>query len=116
MSTKPLLTISLLSSGRSTTIERCLASLAPFKEQLDTEIIVVDTDPEHRADVLAILEKYADQIIPFEWIDDFAAARNVGIDAAKGKWFLFVDDDEWLMESDPFIEFLLSSEQKKYDK
>ena len=91
---KPRLTISLLSSGRENTIERCLSSLAPFKEQISTEIIVVDTDPDHNAEVNFTLEKYADQIIPFKWCDDFSAARNIGVDAASGEWFLFLDDDE----------------------
>ncbi|MBR1633871.1 MAG: glycosyltransferase [Lachnospiraceae bacterium] len=110
---KPRLTISLLSSGRSTTIERCLASLMPFKEKMDTEIIVVDTDPEHREGVHAVLEKYADQIIPFEWCDDFARARNVGVDAAAGEWFLFIDDDEWFIDADPVIDFLNSDDAEK---
>ena len=113
---KPFLTISLLSSGRSGTIERCLSSLAPFKEQLDTEIIVVDTDLEHRADVHTILEKYADKIIPFEWCDDFSAARNVGVDAASGEWFMYVDDDEWFIDALPLVDFLKSSDSKKYNR
>ena len=111
---KPQLTISLLSSGRSKTIERCLSSLAPFKEQLDTEIIVVDTDPEHRQDVHEVLEKYADKIMPFEWINDFSAARNVSIDAARSEWYLFIDDDEWFIDPQPAIEFLLSDNKDKY--
>ena len=111
---KPKLTISLLSSGRSTTIERCLASLTPFKERLTAEIIVVDTDPEHRQEVHEVLEKYADQIIPFEWCDDFAKARNVGVDAASGEWFLFIDDDEWFIDVNPVIDFLNSDESDNH--
>ncbi len=110
------LTISLLSSGRIDTIERCLSSLVPFKEQLDTEIIIVDTDPEHREDVQAILGKYTDQIIPFTWCDDFSAARNVGVDAAQGEWFLFIDDDEWYEEPQPLIDFLKSEEARNYSR
>ena len=110
----PLLTISLLSSGRSGTIERCLSSLASFKEQLDAEILVVDTDPADNIEVHQILEKYADRILPFDWIDDFSAARNVAVDTASGEWFLFLDDDEWFMEPQPVIDFLLSNDAEKY--
>ena len=109
------LTISLLSSGRIDTVERCLSSLVPFKEELDTEIIVVDTDPDKHEDVRAILERYADIIIDFDWCDDFAAARNVGLYEARGRWFLFVDDDEYFIDAKPVIDFLKSEEQKKYN-
>ena len=111
---RPKLSISLLSSGRSETIERCLSSLTPFKERLDAEIVIVDTDPEKRADVHGILEKYADKIIPFEWCDDFSAARNAGVEACSGEWFFFVDDDEWVIDPEPLIDFLLSEESRNY--
>ena len=110
------LTISLLSSGRSSTIERCLSSLAPFKEQMDTEIIIVDTDPDHNKEVLDVLDKYADQIIPFEWCNDFSAARNVGVDAASGEWFMYIDDDEWFIDAQPLIDFLKSKESRRYNR
>ena len=115
MSKKPLLSISLLSSGRSNTIERCLSSLMVFKEHFDTEIIVVDTDTEHNQEVHEILEKYADQIIPFEWCDDFAKARNTGLKASSGEWFLFVDDDEWFIDASPIIDFLTGEDVDKYE-
>ncbi len=111
---KPKLSISLLSSGRGNTIERCLSSLQLFKEVFETEIIVVDTDPDHRESVHTVLEKYADRIIPFEWINDFSAARNAGMKECTGEWFMFIDDDEWFMDAAPLIDFLKSEESKKY--
>ena len=111
---KPLLSISLLSSGRLGTIERCLDSLVPFKEQLGAEIIIVDTATESNADVCAIIEKYADKIILFKWCDDFAKARNAGLSAATGKWFMFIDDDEWFTDAQPLIDFFNSEESEKH--
>lgn len=111
---QPFLSISLLSSGRIDTIERCLASFAPIRARVDTEVIVVDTDPEHREEVREILDKYADRVISFEWNNDFSAARNAGVDAAKGDWFLFVDDDEWFIDAEPLADFLLSPESKDF--
>ena len=114
MDKKPVLSISLLSSGRIDTIERCLSSLEPLKREISTEIVIVDTDPKKREDVHTILEKYADKIIPFEWCDDFSAARNAGVEACAGEWFFFVDDDEWIIDPKPLVDFLLSDESKKY--
>lgn len=108
------LAISILSSGREKTIERCLESFKPLKEALDTEIIVVNTDSTKNRDVMSVLKRYADKIIDFEWENDFSKARNVGLKAADSKWFLYVDDDEWFVDAQPIIDFLKSDECKRY--
>ena len=112
--TKPLLSISLLSSGRSATIERCLSSLTQFKEQLEIEIIIADTDPNKNENIRAILEKYADKIFHYTWNDDFSAARNACLDVASGEWFMFIDDDEWFINAQPIIDFLQSEEKDMF--
>lgn len=108
---KRKLTISMLVCGRDTTI-RCLDSLVPILEGMDAELILVDTgcSPELRSQ----LTKYTDQILSFTWCDDFSAARNVGIKAAHGEWFLYIDDDEWFENPEVLIQFFESGEYKKY--
>lgn len=107
-----LLSISMLASNRKDTVRRCLNSLKPIMEQIPSELILVDTstDPE----VPPILAEYTDKIIKFQWCNDFSKARNVGLEAAKGEWFLYIDDDEWFVEIDELISFFKSGEYKKY--
>ena len=31
----------------------------------------------------------------FKWCDDFAKARNAGLEKCTGEWFMYIDDDEW---------------------
>ena len=81
----------MLVCGRDTTI-RCLDSLVPILNGMDAELILVDTGCP--AELREQLKKYTDQILQFTWCDDFSAARNVGIKAAHGEWFLYIDDDE----------------------
>lgn len=108
---KRKLTISMLVCGRDTTI-RCLDSLVPILEGMDAELILVDTGcPEELREKL---NYYTDQIIPFQWCDDFAAARNIGVFAAHGEWFLYIDDDEWFDNPEVLIQFFESGEYKKY--
>ncbi|WP_057745236.1 glycosyltransferase [Liquorilactobacillus capillatus] len=115
--TECTLTISLLVSNSIATIRKCLESLRPLLEQVDSELIVVDTVGKDNSDgSLEISREYADKIVRFEWCDDFAAARNAGLKLAQGKWFLFIDDDEWFDNVDEFITFFKNSdESKKYN-
>lgn len=116
MNTKPktkLLTIGLICCGRAETTERCLKSLMPLREAIDSEIQVVDTgcSPETRA----IVEKYADEVFDFKWINDFAAARNFQLDQANGKMFLYLDDDEFFIDCKYAIEFFQQPDCLSYN-
>lgn len=106
------LSISLLASNRRKSLERCLDSLKPLLIKVPSELIIVLTaaDPEVRK----IAEKYTPQIIPFQWCDDFSAARNAGLKEARGEWFLYIDDDEWFDDADEICRFFLSGEYRRY--
>ncbi|MBQ7679851.1 MAG: glycosyltransferase, partial [Butyrivibrio sp.] len=109
---QPLLSISLLSSGRPETLWRCLNSLQPIRDRIPCEVIIVDTGCP--AEIRARMADYADTILDFTWCDDFSAARNVGLSAARGAWFLYIDDDEWFIETDPIVDFFQSGHYLAY--
>lgn len=113
-----VLTISLLTSDRMDTLERCLDSVKDFRDKLkekgvSSELVLVDTSNNPK--IAEIDQKYTDKIYPFKWCDDFSAARNVGVDAASGEYFMFLDDDEWLVDMDPLVDVFASGIYKKYD-
>ena len=58
------------------------------------EIIVVDTGSSDRS--IAIAQEHGAMVVDFTWCDDFAAARNAGLEQASGDWILFLDADEAL--------------------
>lgn len=106
------LTISLLASDRTATLERCLDSLRPLLLQVPAELIVVFTGNDER--VRQTAARYTDRIIPFTWCNDFSAARNEGLKHAKGEWFLYLDDDEWFDDVTEICEFFRSGEYQHY--
>ncbi len=112
MSMKILLTISILISNRPDTVRKCLDSVQPLLSALPSELILTDTGCGEQ--VRAIIEEYTDHIIDFEWCKDFSRARNAGLKQAKGKWFLFLDDDEWFEDVSEIIDFFKSGEYRKY--
>ncbi len=108
------LAISILVSGRSETTEKCMESIKPLLEAIDSELILVDTGCD---EVLReMLQAYTSQIIPFTWCDDFAKARNVGLEQANAEWFMFMDDDEWFEDVTPLINFFQEDVCKDYDQ
>lgn len=109
---KVQLSISLLASDRAAALERCLDSLRPLLMQVPSELIVIVTGTDER--VKALASQYTDQVIPFTWCDDFSAARNTGLRAAKGEWFMYIDDDEWFEDITEIRDFFLSGEYKNY--
>lgn len=112
MEKKTILSISMLVSDRPDTIRRCLDSLKPIRESIPSELILVNTSKNQQ--VREIIEEYTDEIVDFEWCDDFAKARNAGLDKARGEWFLTLDDDEWFVNPQPLIDFFQSGEYKEY--
>ncbi len=113
MSEKVLLTITMLVSDREDTIEKCMKSLVHLREAVPSELIVVDT-AENKV-CMDIVKQYTDNIVRFEWCNDFAAARNAGAKKAKGEWLMFLDDDEWFETTEEIEDFFLSGKYKKYN-
>lgn len=107
-----ILTVSMLVSGREETTEKSLLSLQPLRETLGAEIIITDTGCT--TEYLDKIKGLADKVLTFEWCNDFAKARNLGLKAASGKWFMFIDDDEWFEDVTPIIDFFQSGEYEKY--
>lgn len=96
MNTAPLLSIGIIFKNEERCIERCLKSLQPLRDAVPCELVMADTGAADGS--RAIAERYADEVFDFAWIDDFAAARNAVMDRCHGRWYLFIDCDEWLDE------------------
>ena len=112
MSKQPMLSITFMTPGKKKTLEMCLESIKWMQQDFPCELVIVDTgcDAEHRA----LIEGYADKIVDFTWINDFAAARNAGIAACSGEWFMIMDDDEVIKDYKPLKEFFESGDYKNH--
>lgn len=75
-------------------LRRCLTSVQDLVE----EIIVVDTGSLDKTK--AIASECGAILYDFEWIDDFAAARNFAFSKATQDYILWLDADDVLLEED----------------
>lgn len=51
----------------------------------------------------------------YEWKDDFAYMRNKVISHSKREWFLSIDADEIIQDTDEIISFFKTEEYKKFN-
>lgn len=90
----PTVSLCMIVKNEQDVIERCLSSV----HHLVDEIVIVDTGSTDKTK--DICRKYTDRIFDFEWIDDFAAARNFSFEQASGDFIFWLDADDVLSEED----------------
>ena len=100
------LTVCLIVKNEGHCLGECLSSIKAWADQ----IVVVDTgSTDNTVEVAAC---YGAQVEYFSWEDDFAAARNYGLQFAVGDWILVLDADEYI---DGNLEMLSDLVTKDYE-
>ncbi len=91
-------TLCIIARDEEATIGQTIKSALAVSD----EIVVVDTGSADNTRLIA--EGYGAKIVDAPWSDDFAAARNAGLEAAGSDWILVLDADERLQPVRP-VEF-----------
>ena len=84
------ISLCLIVKNEEHTLEQCLTSVRGIPD----EIIIVDTGSTDRTKEIAA--KWTSHVYDFEWIDDFAAARNASFQYATQDYILWLDADDIL--------------------
>jgi glycosyltransferase involved in cell wall biosynthesis len=88
------LSVCMIIKNESTNIIDCLDSI----QSLGAQVVIVDTGSTD--DSLELIGKYSVEVYHYEWNNNFSKARNFSLEKAKGKWVLWLDADDRLLESD----------------
>ncbi len=88
---EPRISLCMIVRDEEDNLGRCLRSV----DGMVDEIVVVDTGSIDGT--VAIAERHGARVLHEEWAGDFAAPRNVALDAADGDWILVLDADEEVM-------------------
>lgn len=85
---KPTISLCMLVHNEAGFLPRAISSVRSFVN----EIIVIDSGSVDGSDVVA--EQLGAKVYPYEWANDFGAARNFSLSKATGDWILRIDPDE----------------------
>ena len=98
----------VIAKNEAKNLPRWLASMRVFAD----EMIVVDTGSADAT--VEIARTGGARVYHFDWINDFAAAKNFALDQAQGDWVVFTDADEYFTEeSAPRVRPLIEEYDKK---
>lgn len=91
----------MIVKNESRCIIRCLNNLIDIVD----EIAVVDTGSTDNT--IELIKEFSRKqpkvhLYDFEWIDDFAAARNFSLSKVTGDWIIAMDADEYFHDEDKF--------------
>ncbi|WLR41473.1 glycosyltransferase family 2 protein [Bacillus carboniphilus] len=88
------ISLCMIVKNEEDTLDRCLSSVKGVPD----EIIIVDTGSTDATKEIA--KKHNARIYDFEWIDDFAAARNFSFSKARKDYIMWLDADDLLLPED----------------
>ncbi|MBP2116350.1 glycosyltransferase family 2 protein [Paenibacillus silagei] len=90
----PTISLCMIVRNEENSLGRCLSSVADLVD----EIVIVDTGSTDRTKEIAA--GYGARLYDFEWIQDFAAARNYSFSHAACEYMMWLDADDVIEEID----------------
>lgn len=107
------LSIVMMVKNESKNISNALSSLETLRNEIDSELIIMDTGSSD--DTVEIAKKFTKKVYFEKWNNNFADMRNKSISYASGDWIFIMDADEVLSECNEILDFFKSSKNKKYN-
>jgi len=101
------ISLTMIVRDEARVLARCLDSVTGLVD----EIVIVDTGSVD--DTVAIATSYGAKVHHFDWVDDFAAARNHALSHATHPWRLVLDADEWIVDREQASRVLADIGERK---
>ncbi len=104
-----LISACLITKNNQRTLAECLASLYRY----NFEIVIADTGSTDKT--VEIARQFTDKVYHFDWVNDFAAARNFAASKASFDYILTLDSDERLVggSKEELQDFFINTDTKK---
>lgn len=112
----PLISLCMIAGNESMHVRRCLKTFAPCADEIIVVRAIGSLKPDDTLDIArgefgAVTAEYKNGVGREDWphVDNFANARNMAFDLAKGKFQLWVDFDD-IAEPDHVLGILEAAE------
>ena len=80
--------LAMITRDCAETLQQCLLSVYGLFDQ----VVIVDTGSVDNT--VAVAKKFDAEVYHFQWVDDFAAARNESFNRLKTEWAFWIDSDD----------------------
>lgn len=107
------LSIGMIVKNEQKYLETCLNALTPILDEIDSELVIVDTGSTDKS--IEIARKFTEKIYFEEWNNNFSEMRNISVSYSSGEWFFFIDADEIVENCNEIINFFNTGDYKNYE-
>lgn len=99
-------------------VRDCAKTLAPLLKQVKPYVdeIIIVLGGKSSDNTEAVARKYADVLIPIDWENDWAKARNLALKEVTGEFFLWLDGDDELVNPERLPEVLDAMDERGWDR
>ena len=111
-----LLSIIITLYNRKNLVGRCIKSISDLAQKDDVEVIIVDDGSTDEP--LDILSAYIDnKNIHYHYKENGgpADAKNYGASLAEGKFIIFLDSDDYLINVEKLVSYIWGTQSQNYD-
>lgn len=90
------------------TLRQILGCVSPYVDE-----IVLVLGGESSDDTEAVAREFTEKVYPFEWVDDFAAARNFALSHVTEPYWMWLDGDDIALTSAQALPDIVQAMEKK---
>jgi SAM-dependent methyltransferase/glycosyltransferase involved in cell wall biosynthesis len=103
------ITLAIMARNAGATLDGAISPVLPY---VDEVVILLGGESEDNTEEIA--RKYTENVFPFEWCDDFSAARNALMSHCTSDWIFWIDADDVAENPELLREVLADAEKKDW--
>jgi len=101
------ITLAIMARNAGATLDGAISPVLPYVDEI---VVLLGGQSEDNTEEIA--RRYTEKVIPFEWCDDFSAARNALMSHCTSDWIFWIDADDVVENAERLRETVADAEKK----